>query len=225
MAATVLLIDDEPDILTSLEDTLTHEGYAVTTAASGEEGLQKAAQLAPDLIVLDVMMPGMNGYEVLAALRQRGVQTPVILLTARDTEDDKVQGLETGADDYVTKPFSTRELVARLRAVQRRGKKEKVRAFSFAGMTVDFDHQTLAKGDETVRLSSCESELLRLLVMRRGEAVSRDTILTEVWGYDYPPDTRTVDNHIVRLRQKIEHDPHRPKHILTAHGTGYKFVE
>jgi DNA-binding response OmpR family regulator len=226
MADKALIIEDEPDMLMGLEDTLAHEGYEVVTAGTGEEGLKKAAELAPDLIVLDVMMPGMNGYEVCRTLRERGVKTPVIMLTARDAEDDKVRGLDTGADDYVTKPFSMKELVARIRAVRRRAaEKEKVRAFSFGDVAVDFDHQTLTKGGETVRLSSCESELLRLLVARRGDAVTREQILTEVWGYEFPPDTRTVDNHIVRLRQKLEADPHHPKHILTVHGQGYKFVK
>lgn len=227
MADKVLIVEDEPDMLMGLEDTLAHEGYEVVTAQNGRTGLQKAAETAPDVIILDVMLPGMNGYDVCLALRKRGIRTPIIMLTARDAEDDKVRGLTTGADDYVTKPFSMKELLARIKAVRRRAaeKKEKIREFSFAGMKADFDHQTLTKGGETIRLSSCESELLRMLVMRRGEAVSRETILTEVWGYDFPPDTRTVDNHIVRLRQKIEEDPREPRHILTAHGTGYKFVQ
>jgi DNA-binding response OmpR family regulator len=225
MREKVLIVDDEPDMLAGLEDTLAHEGFEVVTASNGKEGLRQAVDLAPDLILLDVMMPGMNGYEVLSALRKRGLRIPVIMLTGRDAEDDKVRGLDTGADDYVTKPFSMKELLSRIKAIRRRqpAREEKIRQFKFAGMKVDFDKQVLTRKGETVDLSSCESELLRLLVMRRGEAVSRSTILTEVWGYDVPLDTRTIDNHIVRLRQKIEDDPHHPKHILTAHGVGYKF--
>jgi len=227
MAEKVLIVEDEADMLAGLEDTLSREGYEVVTARDGKEGLKAAVESAPDLVILDVMMPGMDGYEVCAALRGRGVQAPIIMLTARDAEDDKVRGLDTGADDYVTKPFSMRELLSRINAVRRRyaGRREKIREFSFGGIHVDFDRQTLTRNEQAVRLSSFESELLRLLVMMRGEPVSRQTILTEVWGYDFPPDTRTVDNHIVRLRQKIEEDPHRPRHILTAHGKGYKFVK
>ena len=226
MAERVLVVDDEPDMLAGLEDTLVREGYEVITASNGKEGLKQAAENAPDIIILDVMMPGMDGYELCKTLRKRGIRTPVIMLTGKDAEDDKVRGLDTGADDYVTKPFSMKELVARIRAVRRRQaeKEGKVHAFSFGHIEVDFDRQTLTKKGQTVDMSSCESELLRLLVARRGEAVSRQTILTDVWGYDVAPDTRTVDNHIVRLRQKIEDDPRQPKHILTAHGTGYKFV-
>lgn len=226
MAEKVLIVDDEADIVAGVEDVLTREGYEVATARNGKAGLKKASEFVPDVIILDVLMPGTDGYQVLAALRERGVRTPVIMLTARDTEADKVQGLDTGADDYMTKPFGMKELAARVRAVLRRGAgaKERVRSFSFGDVAVDFDHQTLTKNGELVRLSSCESELLRIMVERRGEAVSRETILTEVWRYDFPPDTRTIDNHVVRLRQKIEDDPHKPKYILTAHGMGYKFV-
>ncbi|MFW6158472.1 MAG: response regulator transcription factor [Planctomycetota bacterium] len=227
MAEKILICDDEPDVVAGLEHTLAEEGYEVVTALNGKDGLQKTMEEAPDFVVLDVMMPEMDGVAVCEELRRRGVKTPVIMLTAKDTEEEKVRGLEAGADDYVTKPFGTRELLARISAVNRRyaGGKEKIREFSFGDVTVDFDHQTMTRGGETTRLSSCESELLRLLVMRRGEAVSREAVLTEVWGYEYPPDTRTIDNHVVRLRQKIEDDPHAPRHLLTAHGVGYKFVD
>jgi len=227
MADKVLIVDDEADIVAGVEDTLAREGYEVITAADGKDGLKKAAECAPDIILLDVMMPEKDGYEVLAELRKGGIRTPVIMLTGRDAEEDKIRGLDTGADDYITKPFSMKELAARVRAVRRRQaeKEGKIHSFSFDDVEVDFDRQTVTKGGKTVELSSCESELLRLLVAMRGEAVSREAILTKVWGYDVAPDTRTVDNHIVRLRQKIEDDPRRPKHILTAHGKGYKFVQ
>ena len=226
MAEKVLIVDDEADIVAGVEDTLTREGYEVITASDGKEGLKKASECAPDIILLDVMMPKMTGYQTLAALRKKNIRTPVIMLTGRDTDDDKVRGLDTGADDYVTKPFSMKELAARVRAVRRRhaDKEGKVRSFTFGDVEVDFERQTVARDSGTVELSTCESELLRLLVARRGDAVSRQDILTQVWGYDVTPDTRTVDNHIVRLRQKIEDDPRQPKHILTTHGKGYKFV-
>ena len=226
MAEKVLVVDDEADIVAGVEHTLVREGYEVITASDGKDGLKKASECAPDIILLDVMMPKMNGYEVLVKLRKKNIRAPVIMLTGRDAEEDKIRGLDTGADDYVTKPFSMKELAARVRAVRRRhaDKEGKVRSFAFGDVEVDFERQAVVKDGRTVELSTCESELLRLLVARRGEAVSRQTILTEVWGYDVAPDTRTVDNHIVRLRQKIEDDPRQPKHILTAHGKGYKFV-
>ena len=226
MADKVLIIDDEADIVTGVEHTLVREGYEVLTASNGKDGLRKAVEGAPDIIVLDVMMPKMDGYAVLAELRKRGLRTPVIMLTGRDAEEDKVRGLDTGADDYVTKPFSMKELAARVRAVRRRQaeKEGRIHSFTFGKIELDFERRTIARVGETVELSTCEAELLRLLVARRGEAVSRRTILEEVWGYEVAPDTRTVDNHVVRLRQKLEDDPHKPKHILTAHGTGYKFV-
>ncbi len=227
MPEKILICDDEPDVVAGLEHTLAEQGYQVLSALNGKEGLQKVLEEAPDFIVLDVMMPEMNGFEVCKELRRRGVKTPVIMLTAKDTEEEKVRGLEAGADDYVTKPFGIRELMARITAVGRRyeGGEEKIRQYSFDDVAVDFDHRTVTRGGETARLSSCEAELLRLLVSRRGEAVSRQTVLTEVWGYEYPPDTRTIDNHVVRIRQKIEDDPRQPEHVLTVHGVGYKFVD
>ncbi len=227
MAEKVLVVEDEADILTGLEVALGREGYQVTTAQDGEEGLKKAAETAPDVIILDVMLPGMDGYEVCSALRERGIRTPVIMLTAKTAEDDRVRGLDTGADDYVVKPFSMRELIARVRAVwRRRAEKEaRIHQFSFGNVKVDFDRQTVSKKGKTIALSSYETWVLRLLVSMRGEAVSRQTILARVWGYDFAADTRTIDNHVVQLRQKIEDDPHHPKHILTAHGKGYKFVQ
>jgi DNA-binding response OmpR family regulator len=226
MAEKVLILDDEADIVAGVEDTLVREGYEVITASNGKDGLKKAAECGPDLIVLDVMMPEMNGYEVLAALRKKDIRTAVIMLTGRDAEDDKIRGLDTGADDYVTKPFRMQELAARIRAVRRRHaeKEGKIHSFAFGNVEVDFERQTVVKDGETTVMSTCESELLRLLVARRGDTISRETILTEVWGYDVAPDTRTVDNHVAQLRQKIEDDSRQPKHILTAHGKGYKFA-
>ncbi len=226
MAEKVLIVDDEADIVAGVEDTLVREGYEVITASNGKDGLKKATECAPDLIVLDVMMPKMNGYQVLASLRRKNIRTAVIMLTGRDAEDDKIRGLDTGADDYVTKPFRMQELVARIRAVRRRHveKEGKIHSFAFGNVEVDFERQTVVKNGETIEMSTCESELLRLLVARHGDAVSREVILTEVWGYGVAPDTRTVDNHVVRLRRKIEDDSRQPKHILTAHGKGYKFA-
>ncbi len=226
MADRVLIIDDEADLVAGIEDTLVRDGYEVVTASDGAEGLTKATECAPDIIVLDVMMPKMDGYAVLAALREKGIRTPVVMLTGRGAEEDKVRGLDTGADDYITKPFSMKELAARVRSVRRRHAEEagKIHEFTFGNVQLDFIRQTVVKDGQPAELSTCESELLRLLVSWRGEVVSRETILQEVWGYDLAPDTRTVDNHVVRLRQKIEDDPRQPRHILTAHGRGYKFV-
>lgn len=225
----ILIADDDPRVVELVQAYLEKEGFAVLVAADGDEAFDLASQRQPDLVVLDIMLPKQDGWAVCRRLREGSAtaDTPIIMLTSRGEEMDRVLGLELGADDYVTKPFSMKELLSRIKAIRRRqpAREEKIRQFKFAGMKVDFDKQVLTRKGETVDLSSCESELLRLLVMRRGEAVSRSTILTEVWGYDVPLDTRTIDNHIVRLRQKIEDDPHHPKHILTAHGVGYKFSQ
>lgn len=227
MPEKILVVDDDPDLLESLEANLRREGYEVITARNGRDGLARALQSAPDAILLDVAMPAPNGFEVCTDLRKRGIRIPILMLTARDSEAERVRGLDAGADDYIIKPFSTKELVARIRAVRRRylGARERIREFAFKDTKIDFDHQTVTRRAKVIELSSCESNLLRLLVTRRGEAVSRNTILKEVWEYEFAPNTRTIDNHVVKLRQKIEDNPRHPKHILTAHGTGYKFVE
>jgi DNA-binding response OmpR family regulator len=221
----ILIVDDEPEMLRGLEDNLQFEGYQTVTADDGKKGLALALSEAPDLLLLDVMMPGMSGWDLCRELRQRGLDVPVIMLTARGEEVDRVLGLELGADDYVTKPFSLRELMARIRAVLRRpGPRQKFEAFSFGAVRVHLRARQAFKGGREVRLTRKEFDLLRYLVEHPGEVITRDRLLDEVWGYERFPTTRTVDTHILRLRQKFEDDPERPAHILTAHGQGYRFV-
>ena len=221
----ILIVDDEPEMLRGLEDNLRFEGYQTVAAGDGKRGLALALSEAPDLILLDVMMPGMSGWDLCRELRRRGLDTPVIMLTARGAEVDRVLGLELGADDYVTKPFSLRELMARIRAVLRRpGPRQKFEEFAFGDVRVHLRARQAFKGGHEVRLTRKEFDLLRYLVEHPGEVITRDRLLDEVWGYDRFPTTRTVDTHILRLRQKFEDDPERPAHILTAHGQGYRFV-
>ncbi|MGH7367940.1 MAG: response regulator transcription factor [Candidatus Rokuibacteriota bacterium] len=221
----ILIVDDEPEMLRGLEDNLQFEGYQTVTAGDGKKGLALALSEAPDLILLDIMMPGMSGWDLCRELRQRGLDVPVIMLTARGEEVDRVLGLELGADDYVTKPFSLRELMARIRAVLRRpGPRQKFEEFAFGDVRVHLRARQAFKGGREVRLTRKEFDLLRYLVEHPGEVITRDRLLDEVWGYERFPTTRTVDTHILRLRQKFEDDPERPGHILTAHGQGYRFV-
>jgi len=221
----ILIVDDEPEMLRGLEDNLQFEGYQTVTAGDGKKGLALALSEAPDLILLDVMMPGMSGWDLCRELRQRGLDVPVIMLTARGEEGDRVLGLELGADDYGTKPFSLRELMARIRAVLRRpGPRQKFEEFAFGSVRVHLRARQAFKGGHEVRLTRKEFDLLRYLVEHPGEVITRDRLLDEVWGYERFPTTRTVDTHILRLRQKFEDDPERPAHILTAHGQGYRFV-
>jgi len=221
----ILIVDDEPEMVRGLEDNLRFEGYQTVAAPDGRRGLALALSEAPDLILLDVMMPGMSGWDLCREIRQRGLDVPVIMLTARGEEVDRVLGLELGADDYVTKPFSLRELMARIRAVLRRpGPRQKFEEFAFGTVRVHLRARQAFKGGHEVRLTRKEFDLLRYLVEHPGEVITRDRLLDEVWGYERFPTTRTVDTHILRLRQKFEDDPERPAHILTAHGQGYRFV-
>jgi DNA-binding response OmpR family regulator len=221
----ILIVDDEPEMVRGLEDNLRFEGYQTVAAGDGRRGLALALSEAPDLILLDVMMPGMSGWDLCRELRRRGLDTPVIMLTARGEEVDRVLGLELGADDYVTKPFSLRELMARIRAVLRRpGPRHKFEEFAFGDVRVHLRARQAFKAGREVRLTRKEFDLLRYFIEHPGEVVTRDRLLDEVWGYDRYPTTRTVDTHILRLRQKFEDDPERPAHILTAHGQGYRFV-
>ena len=222
----LLIVEDEPAMSAGLRDNFEFEGYEVLTAANGEDGLRAALASKPDLILLDVMLPRMSGFEVCRQLRDRGVTTPVVMLTARGQELDKVAGLELGADDYVTKPFSIRELVARVRAHLRRStpKAAAVEHYSFGEITLDFaHHQASAKG-EPMALSPREFEILRYLIQHRGEVVTREDLLDRVWGITNFPMTRTVDNHIAKLRHKIEPEPAEPRYLLTVHRIGYKFL-
>ena len=222
----ILVIEDEPQMLLGLRDNLELEGYEVQTAADGEEGLAKAAAFAPDLVILDVMLPRKNGFDVCRELRARSNSTPVVMLTARSAETDKVLGLELGADDYVTKPFSITELLARVRAVLRRTASHKPATDSvrIGEIEVDFKLHQARRGRSRIEFTAREFELLRYFVQHIGQVVTREQILNEVWGYEEFPTTRTIDNFVAKLRQKIERSPHAPEHILTIHGSGYKFV-
>ena len=223
----ILIVEDEPDMVMGLKDNLELEGYQVLTALDGPTALEVALNTCPDLILLDIMIPKLNGFEVCKQLRQKGMDTPIIMLTAKSQEVDKVLGLELGADDYITKPFSIRELLARVKAVLRRPRRppEKIDSYAFGDVTIDFRKQVAVKDGKPVELSHYEAEILRLLIANKGEPISRNRILDEVWGYELYPTTRTIDNHVVKLRQKIEDNPHSPIHIVTVHGMGYKFVD
>lgn len=225
--AKVLIIEDEPNMILGLKDSCEYEGYEVCVARDGREGLEKASSEKPDIILLDVMLPVMSGLDVCRTLRTRGIETPILMLTARSEETDKVVGLEVGADDYVTKPFSIKELLARIRAHLRRAQKQvgDIETFSFADVELNFKKYAARKGGQELELSPREFEILRYLIRRRGETVTRDQLLDEVWGYESSPVTRTVDNHIAKLRQKIEPDPSEPQHIITVHRLGYRFIE
>ena len=223
----VLIIEDEPNMVLGLKDSCEYEGYEVCIARNGKEGLQKASTEKPDIILLDVMLPLMSGLDVCRTLRNRGVETPILMLTARGEEMDKVVGLEVGADDYITKPFSIAELLARVRAHLRRATRQvaQIESFNFGDVELNFKKYTARKGGAALELSAREFEIMHYLIRHRGETVTRDQLLDEVWGYDSTPITRTVDNHIARLRQKIEQDPSEPQHIITVHRLGYRFIE
>jgi DNA-binding response OmpR family regulator len=222
----ILIADDEPEMVRGLEDNLRFEGYQTMAAANGEDALALALTKAFDLILLDIMMPKVSGWEVCRALRQKGIDVPIIMLTARGQEADRVQGLELGADDYITKPFSLRELLARVRAVLRRpGPRQKFEEFAFGDVRIHRRGRQVFKGGREVRLTRKEFDLLIYLVEHRGEIVTRERLLDEVWGYERFPTTRTVDTHVLRLRRKFETDPDRPALIETVHGQGYRFCQ
>lgn len=224
--AIILLIEDEYSMRIALEDAFKHCGYEVASVPDGESGLNIVGEKNPDLIILDIMLPGIDGFEVCKRLRQQGFMRPVLMLTARSEEVDKVIGLELGADDYVTKPFSDRELLARVKALLRRSTHDLPMHDNcrFGTVEVDFIHFIAEKNGRPLRLTSTEFSLLHLLISHKGNVLTREELLNKVWGYEFFPQSRTVDNHILRLRQKLEDDPNRPRHILTIHGLGYKFV-
>jgi DNA-binding response OmpR family regulator len=224
--AKILVVEDEPNMVAGLRDNFEFEGYEVITARDGVEGLQQALEESPDLVVLDVMMPRLSGLEVCRQLRAKRPSIPIIMLTARGQEVDKVVGLELGADDYVTKPFSIRELLARVKAILRRTATlpKNQDQHSFGEVEVDLQRRRVLRSGKALDVSSTEFELLKYFICHSGEALSRDRLLEEVWGYENYPSTRTVDTHLVRLRQKLEPDPEQPQYFLTVHGTGYRFV-
>jgi DNA-binding response OmpR family regulator len=223
---TILLVEDDPALALGLRDTLEFEGFSVVHAERGGAGLDLALTAKPDCVILDLMLPDMNGYQVCELLRNRDAIVPIIMLTARGQEADKIRGLDAGADDYVTKPFSVGELVARIRALFRRGARAQSQAlhFTIGDAVVDTAAHTLTRGMETTQITFYEVELLKLLHERIGQPVSRDDILTKVWGAKASPTNRTVDNFVVKLRKKLEPSPDKPKHILTVYGFGYKLV-
>lgn len=223
-AQTILLVEDDPALALGLVDTLEFEGFSVLHATGGQQAIELASAQEPDCIILDLMLPDMNGYEVCTQVRRSDVEVPILMLTARSQEVDKVRGLDAGADDYVTKPFSVAELVARIRALLRRASRgTSDQSMSIAGFEVDPIAQVLRQGDKEESLSFHEVELLRLLWAKHPQPVSRDEILSRVWEVS-GSNTRTVDNVIVKLRKKLEPVPDKPKHILTVYGVGYKLV-
>jgi DNA-binding response OmpR family regulator len=220
----VLIIEDELPMRTALEDVLAAEGYRVLTAADGEIGLQRAMQEKPDLILLDIMMPKLDGYAVCAELRRLSNPVPILMLTAKGQVEDRVTGLDAGADDYLVKPFSTEELLARVRAMLRRSHRQTKAATTLAlgEARIDLVKQTATRGRKTLHLTAKEFAMLRLMAEAPGEPISRERFLDAVWGYTAFPTTRTVDNHIASLRSKLERDPDEPRWIKTVHGVGYK---
>jgi DNA-binding response OmpR family regulator len=223
----ILVIEDDPAIRLGLAKSLSFEGYRVIEAHDGEQGLEQVFQSRPDLVVLDLMLPRLNGYEVCRTIRKHDSTIPVLILSAKGEEMDKVTGFDLGADDYITKPFSTRELTARVKAALRRRRAEAgvEDLYQFGRVHVDMKGQTLAVDGAAVEVSNREFRLLSYLVSNRGRVLSRDQILNQVWGYDYEGTARTIDNFINKLRSKIEDDPARPRYILTVRGVGYKFSE
>jgi len=220
----ILIIEDETPMRTALADVLEGEGYRALAAADGEAGLRKAVAEKPDLILLDVMMPKLDGFAVCAELRRLGHVTPVLMLTAKGQIEDRVNGLDAGADDYLVKPFSTEELLARVRALLRRSRKhgQSPAKLKLGEVEIDLARQTAVRGRKTIHLTAKEFSMLRLLAEAPGEPISREKFLDVVWGYASFPTTRTVDNHIASLRGKVEKNPDAPRWIKTVHGVGYK---
>jgi len=229
-ARRLLLVEDEPGLIMTLTDRLVAEGYEVESATDAPTGLESATAGAFDAILLDVMLPGGNGLDVCRTLRQRGVQTPILMLTAKGQVVDRVVGLKLGADDYLVKPFEMAELLARIEALLRRSSTASSatftgEAFRFGDISIDFRRAEVIKAGTTLDLSAREFKLLKYFIEHRGAALSRDELLNEVWGYNAMPSTRTVDVHVAWLRQKLEDNPRHPQYILTVHGLGYKFAE
>jgi DNA-binding response OmpR family regulator len=221
---TILVIDDDESLRDTIGLMLENEGFRPVLVGDGAAGLEQAQAAKPNLILIDLRMPGISGVDVCKQLRARGATTPVIVLSALGDEIDKVLLLEIGADDYVVKPFGTRELLARIRALLRRTGLGQPAALTFSNVEVDLDQRQVRRAAEEVRMTRAEFNLLAFFLQNPGRALSRDVILNSVWGYDSFPNTRTVDAHVVRLRQKLEPDPETPRHFLTMHGVGYRFL-
>ncbi len=228
MERRILLVEDEPGLRTTLSDRLRKEGYEVDAAADGDSGFQKALNGDFDIIILDIMLPHKNGFDICRDLRRQGIGTPILMLTARDETVEKVLGLKIGADDYITKPFETMELLARIEALLRRAVRSPsgpAGSVGFGSVRVDFRRAEVTKNGKPVVLSAKEFQLLRYFLSHRGETLSRKQLLQEVWGYSIETSSRTVDVHVTWLRQKLEDDPKRPRWIVTIHGLGYKFSD
>jgi two-component system alkaline phosphatase synthesis response regulator PhoP len=222
----IFIVEDDPRLLRALSDLLGNEGYGVESAIDGAAAVERAKVEHFDLMLLDVMLPSLGGFEVCKQLRQAGIDTPILMLTARGHVDDKIIGFKSGADDYLTKPFDMNELCLRVEALIRRAGRSPrmgVTDYTFAKIQVNFSELRLQRGGKSFILSEREGRLLRYLIENQGKIISRDTLLQEVWGYNSSVYTRTVDVHIVRLRHKVEDDPKNPQHIVTVHGLGYRF--
>lgn len=222
----LLIVEDDQAILRGLKDNFAAEHFEVSCESDGTRGYQTAKKRRFDAIILDVMLPSMNGVDICKQLRADGIQTPILILTSKGTELDKVMGLEIGADDYVTKPFSVRELIARVKALLRRQASiiSETTEFQFGDIYLDFRKQEARKGSKNIDLSAKEYELMKYFIQREGQVITRDQLLDDVWGFESTPTTRTVDNYILSLRKKLEVNPSRPKHLLTVHTAGYKFI-
>ncbi len=221
--ATVLIVEDDATMMRGLKDNFEFEGYKVVTASDGDAALKSAMRTLPDLIILDLMLPKVNGYEVCRFLREEKLEMPILILTAKDQESDIVLGLKLGADDYLKKPFYIKELLARAEALLRRSKRTQTEAYEFGDSHLDCDARTFTRAGKEVALSPKEFELLRFFASRPGQALSRDLIMTSVWGYDAMVTPRSIDRFVNALRNKIEPDPTEPKHIRTVREFGYKF--
>jgi DNA-binding response OmpR family regulator len=222
---TILVVEDDRAILDGLCHNLRFEGFQVLSAIDGERGLELAVDRRPDLILLDIMLPRLSGFELMKTIQRHGLDVPVIMLTAKDQQVDKIMGLDLGADDYITKPFALRELLARINAVLRRKRRFELvdETRTFGDVAIDFSGRTVLKGTSEIKLSDREFRLLALLVRHTGRVLDRQKILNDVWGFDYFGTARTIDNFITRLRSKLEDDPNEPRLIHTIRGVGYKF--
>ncbi len=224
---TILIVEDDHSILKGLKENLELEHFKILTESDGEDGYKSAIKNKPGLIILDVMLPSKNGFDICRDIRKENINTPIIMLTGKSAETDKVLGLELGADDYITKPFSIRELIARINAILRRVNniEKEFDGYSFSDVIIDFKKMEVKKGKKDIEMSLKEFEIMKFFIKHEGEVVTRNQLLDEVWGYEVFPTTRTVDNYILMIRKKLESNPSVPKHILTMHSAGYKFVK
>ena len=222
----ILLVEDDESILFGLQDILEGQGYQISTASNGIDGLKLATENSIDLLILDIMLPGMNGLEICKKVKKEKLMLPIIMLTAKSSEIDKISGLDYGADDYITKPFSLSELLARIRAILRRVYPEKniLRHYSFGNVEIDFTKMEVFVNNAEIKLTKKQFAILEYFIHNEGEVVHRHDLLNNIWGYDKTPSTRTVDTFILEIRKKIEKNPSRPKHIISISGVGYKFI-